>query len=92
LQQGGNPSPYDRILGTELITEGLIYLEEQMRQPEPSSACVGLLRGAYKVTPFEDLPRLMDFTHARPKKEWWLKLRPLARMMARPAPIAEIAE
>ncbi|NKQ36380.1 MAG: 6-phosphofructokinase [Chloroflexi bacterium] len=86
LQQGGNPSPYDRILGTELITEGLIYLEEQMQQPEPASACVGLLRGAYEITPFEDLPRLMDFEHARPKKEWWLSLRPLARMMARPAP------
>lgn len=92
LQQGGDPSPYDRILGTELISEGLTFLEEQLAEGKRASASVGLIRGAYQITSFEDLPRLMDHEHARPKEEWWLALRPLARMLARPAPASPMEE
>jgi 6-phosphofructokinase 1 len=85
LQQGGNPSPFDRILGTRLGAKCIAYLEEQIGQPEPESACIGLQRGSYRFTDLRDLPRLMDATNGRPKDQWWLNLRPIARMMAQPA-------
>ncbi len=86
LQQGGNPSPFDRILGTRLATKCITFLEEQIGKPDAESACIGLLRGSYKFTELRDLPRLMDIVNDRPKEQWWLNLRPVARIMAQPAP------
>lgn len=86
LQQGGNPSPFDRILGTRLATKCITFLEEQIGKPDAESACIGLLRGSYKFTELRDLPRLMDTVNDRPKEQWWLNLRPVARIMAQPAP------
>lgn len=85
LQQGGNPSPYDRVLGTRLAAKCIAYLEDQAGQSEPTSACIGLVSGSYKFTDFQDLPRLMDVANGRPKEQWWLNLRPIARMLAKPA-------
>ncbi len=85
LQQGGNPTPFDRILGTRLGAKCIAYLEEQIGQQEPESACIGLQRGSYRFTDLRDLPRLMDAANGRPKEQWWLNLRPIARMMAQPA-------
>jgi hypothetical protein len=32
----------------------------------------------------------MDYAHSRPKEQWWLALRSIARVMAQPAPHAEL--
>ncbi len=85
LQQGGNPTPFDRILGTRLAVKSIKYLEEQIGQSEPVSAAIGLLQGTYRFTDLRDLPRLMDMGNGRPKEQWWLNLRPVARIMAYPA-------
>lgn len=86
LQQGGNPSPFDRILGTRLATKCINFLEGQIGQSESESACIGLLRGSYKFTELRDLPRLMDVENGRPREQWWLALRPIARILAQAAP------
>lgn len=86
LQQGGDPTPFDRILATRLATKCVAYLEEQIHAVEPESACIGLLRGAFRFTDLRDLPRLLDLKHNRPKDQWWLSLRPIARLLAQPAP------
>ncbi len=87
LQQGGNPSPFDRILGTRLAVRSILYLEEQCAQDEAISAAIGLLHGSFRFTDLRDLPRLMDDKNGRTKEQWWLNLRPIARTMARPAPM-----
>jgi 6-phosphofructokinase 1 len=35
------------------------------------------------------MPRLMDEINQRPKEQWWLNLRPIARILAKPGPEAE---
>jgi 6-phosphofructokinase 1 len=40
-------------------------------------------------TNLEDLPRLMDMDLQRPKEQWWLQLRPIAKIMAQPGPQQE---
>lgn len=90
LQQGGNPSPFDRILGTRMAARSILYVEEQCAQSEPESAAIGLLRGAFRFTDLRDLPRLMDEKNGRTKEQWWLNLRPMARTMARPAPLTTL--
>lgn len=87
IQQGGNPSPFDRIQATRLATECITFLEEQLEQTEPMSACIGLLNGTYRFTNLEDIPRLMDKQFGRPKQQWWLNLRLIAKVMAKPGPV-----
>lgn len=82
LQQGGNPTPFDRILGTRLATKCINFLEEEIGKAEPTSVSIGLQSGSFKLTELPDLERLMDMENRRPKKQWWLKLRPIARTMS----------
>jgi 6-phosphofructokinase 1 len=86
LQQGGDPSPFDRILATRMVTHCLKFLEEQIGQEEPQSACIGQVQNHLKFTSLEDIPRLMRKKFNRPKKQWWLDLRKIAKIMAQPAP------
>lgn len=86
LQQGGNPTPFDRNLATRLAVMCIDYLDEQIRQDEPVSACIGLQKGRYEFTPLEDISRLMDKTFQRPKEQWWLDLRPIVYTLAKPGP------
>ncbi|MCP5101303.1 MAG: 6-phosphofructokinase [Chloroflexi bacterium] len=86
LQQGGDPSPFDRILATRMVTHCLKFLEEQIGQEEPESACIGQVQSHLKFTSLEDISRLMRRKYNRPKKQWWLDLRKIEKIMAQPAP------
>ncbi|MCP4422130.1 MAG: 6-phosphofructokinase [Chloroflexi bacterium] len=82
LQQGGNPTPFDRVLATRLAANCINFLEKQMNQKHQESACIGLQNGSIKYTELFNMSRLMDKENRRPKHQWWLKLRPIARTMA----------
>ncbi len=86
IQQGGNPSPFDRIMATRLAVECMNFLESQVGQPEPVSACIGQQAGHLEFTDLEEIHRLMDREFRRPRQQWWLGLRPIARILAQPAP------
>lgn len=86
LQQGGSPSPFDRIQSTRLATQCVDFIIEQALASEPRSAFIGFKSGKISFTPLEDYPRVADQTHGRPKKQWWLDLRDIASLLAQPAP------
>lgn len=86
LQQGGDPSPFDRILATRMAAHSLQFLEEQIGQSEPESVCLGLVGSKLKHTDLQDVPRMMRKKFQRPKKQWWLELGDIAKMLAQPAP------
>jgi 6-phosphofructokinase 1 len=86
IQQGGNPTPFDRIMATRLASKCIEFLEENIPLAEPISASIGLQNGKIGFTNFEDIPRLMDRKYRRPKKQWWLELRPIAKVLAQPGP------
>ncbi|HEY65468.1 MAG TPA: 6-phosphofructokinase [Caldilineae bacterium] len=86
LQQGGDPTPFDRILATRLAVRCVAFLSEQAGKDEPASACVGLVGGEIRFTDLEEIPRIADMKHRRPKQQWWMDLRPIARMLAQPYP------
>jgi 6-phosphofructokinase 1 len=88
LQQGGDPSPFDRIQATRLARLCLRFLEDQIAQ-ETSPACfVGMVSGKVEFSPFEDYTRMIDAENRRPKAQWWLGLRSVNETLAKPAPIA----
>lgn len=92
LQQGGNPSPYDRILAARLAWEAVRKIEEMAAQDgggqraDVGAVCLGIQEGDITSTPLYRIPRLMDEKHQRPLEQWWMELRPLARMLAQPGP------
>ena len=90
LQQGGNPTPFDRIMATRLAAKCLAFIEKQIDQQaqagESQSACIGLQGGKFDFTSLEDIPRLMDKRYGRPKIQWWMDLRDIARTLAQPGP------
>jgi 6-phosphofructokinase 1 len=86
LQQGGDPTPFDRIQATRLAAKGVEYLAEVGGKPSPPAAMIGLQSGQVRIHNLEDLPRMADMELERPKDQWWLALRPVARILAQPGP------
>jgi 6-phosphofructokinase 1 len=89
MQQGGNPSPFDRILASRLAVQCVDYLEQEIGKPEPGSAAVGLLEGSFQFTNLDDIPRMLDVEHSRPRHQWWMDLRLIARILSQPGPNAQ---
>jgi 6-phosphofructokinase 1 len=86
MQQGGNPSPFDRIQAIRLAANCVDYLISEAGKPDPGSAAIGLQAGRVEFTGLRDLPRLSAKESRRPKEQWWLELRSIARIMAQPGP------
>ena len=93
LQQGGNPSPFDRILAARLAWEAVRRIGEMTTlqhraksYTEVGAVCLGIQEGDVRATPMYMVPRLMDAELQRPHEQWWMELRPVARMLAQPGP------
>ncbi|MGL4650552.1 MAG: 6-phosphofructokinase, partial [Caldilineaceae bacterium] len=84
LQQGGDPTPFDRVLATRYAVKCIEYLEETATRGEPAAACIGQLKGRFVFTDFEDISRTYDAKLQRSKDQWWMDLRPLGRVLAQP--------
>jgi hypothetical protein len=41
-------------------------------------------RGRIQIFGLKDLPRMAEAAHLRPKEQWWLELRPIARLLCQP--------
>lgn len=86
LQQGGNPTPFDRIQATRLAGKCIDFLIEEADKAPPAAAFIGLEGGQVQFHSLEDLPRMVDNVHQRPKEQWWMRLRPIAKVLAQLAP------
>ncbi|MBN2387613.1 MAG: 6-phosphofructokinase [Anaerolineales bacterium] len=86
LQQGGDPSPFDRIQANRLARLCLEFLIEQCSQDGDRSAFIGLLEGQLKFHDMRDFERLVDIQHQRPRQQWWMDLRGIAALLAKLGP------
>ena len=86
LQQGGDPSPFDRIQATRLARLSLRYLVEQATHRRSPASFIGYISGTAEFHSFEDYSRMVDRENRRPKHQWWLELRSINEALARPSP------
>ena len=86
LQQGGSPSPFDRIFATRLAKRCITHLIDEAESGRASVSAIGLQSGTIQTLDLRDLPRLVDVEHQRPLEQWWLDLRPIARILAQSGP------
>ena len=94
LQQGGNPSPYDRIYGAKIsskATERIVELANEYCKDgkvdtgvnSPESACmVGVSGNGYCFTPLQELKETTKLKQRLPGSQWWFDLRVLLRNLA----------
>jgi 6-phosphofructokinase 1 len=86
LQQGGDPSPFDRIQATRLAARCIEFLIARVSQVRTDAAFIGLQNGRVHIHNMEDFPHMVDRERLRPKDQWWMALRPIARILAQPGP------
>ncbi|MCU0303685.1 MAG: 6-phosphofructokinase [Thermoanaerobaculales bacterium] len=91
LQQGGSPTPFDRILATRLAKRCINHLIDEATHGRASASAIGLDGGTTRIIDLRDLPRMVDAEHQRPLEQWWLGLRPIARILAQPGPRPSMA-
>ncbi|XP_011691163.1 PREDICTED: ATP-dependent 6-phosphofructokinase isoform X4 [Wasmannia auropunctata] len=94
MQQGGSPTPFDRNLGTKMGAKAVEWFSDQLRKctsPDgktfttaaDSAVMLGIVRRQYRYTPFTELIEVTDFEHRIPTYQWWMKLRPLLKVLAK---------
>jgi 6-phosphofructokinase 1 len=86
LQQGGDPSPFDRIQATRLARLCVEHLIEQCSQGDTTGCFIGLQNGQFVFHDMRDFDRMADLKCQRPREQWWLRLRPIVNLMAQLAP------
>uniref|UniRef100_A0A4W5QJK6 Phosphofructokinase, muscle a n=1 Tax=Hucho hucho TaxID=62062 RepID=A0A4W5QJK6_9TELE len=93
MQQGGTPTPFDRNFGTKMGSKAVLWITEKLKEVyrhgrifanTPDSACVlGMKKRALTFQPLAELKEQTDFEHRIPKTSWWLKLRPIMKILAK---------
>ncbi|XP_025091708.1 ATP-dependent 6-phosphofructokinase-like isoform X4 [Pomacea canaliculata] len=94
MQQGGVPSPFDRNYGTKMSAKCVDWFKEHInknttqsgrveaRRPD-SVVLLGMQKRFLYFSPIEELAINVDFNKRLPLEQWWLKLRPLLRILAK---------
>ena len=82
MQQGGSPTPFDRIQATRLATRCVEFLSGEAENNSTAGAFIGIQGGTIKIHNIEDMAKMVDATHQRPKEQWWLELRPLVTQLS----------
>ena len=75
LQQGGDPSAFDRIMATKLVAHALDLLAEQLEAGTYHSSYVGLTGGRISHHRLERMNDELDLASRRPLHQWWMGLR-----------------
>ncbi|XP_042637889.1 ATP-dependent 6-phosphofructokinase, platelet type [Orycteropus afer afer] len=92
MQQGGAPSPFDRNFGTKISARAMQWITTKLKEPHGTgrkfvtddSVCVlGISKRNLIFQPVAELKKHTDFEHRIPKEQWWLKLRPVMKILAK---------
>ncbi|XP_071379316.1 ATP-dependent 6-phosphofructokinase, platelet type-like isoform X5 [Centroberyx affinis] len=93
MQQGGAPSPFDRNFGTKIAAKAMQWITKTLKDSykggkvfansEETACLLGMRRRAMVFQPVSQLRDETDFVHRIPKEQWWLKLRPLMKILAK---------
>ncbi|MDO5629570.1 MAG: 6-phosphofructokinase, partial [Mobilicoccus sp.] len=82
VQQGGTPTPFDRIIATRLVEHALDEVAAQLDAGECEARTVGFVDGAVSVAPVADMAEHLDLPHRRPAEQWWLTHRPVLDVLS----------
>ena len=85
MQQGGSPSPFDRLLATRMVRFAMDCIAEQFDAEALGKArYVGMVGGELKASPVGHMMEEVDVPNRRPLEQWWMQLRPAIAAVAEP--------
>ncbi len=82
IQQGGSPTPFDRILATRLVNFAMNHLTQEFDNSEHEAVYVGMSSSRIESHPIESMDRAVDPAHNRPYYQWWMELRPIVEVVS----------
>ena len=82
IQQGGCPSPFDRLLAVRLVSRALDLIGGALAAGTGESYYLGLVKSKVTAQPMAQMTAEMDLRYRRPKEQWWLALRPVLKAVA----------
>jgi 6-phosphofructokinase 1 len=82
MQQGGTPTPFDRIQATRLAYDGMLELFKKIKIKDNSSAFIGFRGSKTSIFPMSELPKMVSRKHQRPNDQWWESLLNIATELA----------
>jgi len=83
VQQGGTPTPQDRLLATELVERALRMVTEELDDGRCGAYCVGVATERTVVADLAEAWKGIDAEHQRPAEQWWSGLADLIPIVAR---------
>ncbi|HEX2999170.1 MAG TPA: 6-phosphofructokinase, partial [Armatimonadota bacterium] len=86
IQQGGDPTPFDRIQASRLANRAIQWLIDKAGQARADAVFIGLDKGDIRLHNLQDLPILGEMQYQRPAEQWWMELRSIARVLAQSGP------
>ena len=86
MQQGGSPSPYDRLLATRLVARAFEQLVDQFERGDRGAYYIGQVGNAVEARPVKNMFDDLDIENRRPFVQWWRDLVPVQRIVSLPNP------
>uniref|UniRef100_A0A8D2QCL7 Phosphofructokinase, muscle n=1 Tax=Zonotrichia albicollis TaxID=44394 RepID=A0A8D2QCL7_ZONAL len=95
MQQGGSPTPFDRNFGTKMGAKAVAWITGKIKECSRHGGCrifantadsaclLGMRKRSLVFQPIAELRQQTDFEHRIPKEQWWLKLRPILKILAK---------
>lgn len=82
MQQGGSPSPFDRLLASRLAYHALNLTDDELAAGHDGAWFIGVKEGHLRPGRMDTMPTLVDPQHRRPRDQWWLDLRAVVRTVS----------
>lgn len=92
LQQGGHPTPFDRIMATRMAKHCVDYLIQESDRGTNGASFIGLKDGHTEFFSLEDYPRMMDQQYERAKSPWWMSMNDIVKVFALAEPSLSIVK
>ena len=74
MQQGGNPTPFDRIQGTRLAYDGMQQLFKKLKDKDKTSNFIGFSGSKSSLHQMQELCTMVECEFQRPRSQWWESL------------------
>ncbi len=84
LQQGGSPTPFDRLLATRLVAYALDALQQELDEGGVGAYYTGMAANSHQLRPVEHMLEELDVPNRRPRYQWWRDLDPVSQVVSLP--------
>lgn len=82
IQQGGEPTPFDRLLATRFAKAALDHMGRAFESEDDSAVFLGTGHDGTLCTDVSQMSEHIDLVKRRPKHQWWLRLQPVAQAVS----------